>query len=420
MFPISNNPRPKILIFRNELLPASETFVLAQASALHLFETCFAGVHAASNCLRLPTQPMLLDDSSSFWGKLRRRVFWRSGVAPDFHRRLKQLKPALIHAHFAIDAAAALPIAQRLRVPLVVTLHGYDVTSSDKTLSRSPEGRCYLRRRRQLWEEAAAFVCISRFLYDRALAAGFPRAKLRVHYTGTDFSLFTPSQAERDPNLIVFVGRLVEKKGCRYLLDALEVVRRTLPDVRLVCIGDGPLRGVLQAQAAAANLPCTFVGPQSPVTVRNYLAQARIFCVPSVEATTGDSEGLGMVFVEAQAMGTPVVSFRHGGIPEVVLHGHTGLLAPERNRDLLAAHLLTLLQDDNVWRRFSERGAQWVSRAFDLANQTLELEAIYRQVLQSASCPAFVTLRELQPEPGTAYASTTAAQATSSPQGHRP
>jgi glycosyltransferase involved in cell wall biosynthesis len=197
MFPIPSNPKPKILIFRNELLPASETFVLAQASALHLFETCFAGVHAASNCLRLPTQPVLLDDSSSFWGKLRRRVFWRSGVAPDFHRRLQQLKPALIHAHFAIDAAAALPIAQRLRVPLVVTLHGYDVTSSDKTLSRSPEGRCYLRRRRQLWEEAAAFVCISRFLYDRALAAGFPRAKLRVHYTGTDFSLFTPSQAER-------------------------------------------------------------------------------------------------------------------------------------------------------------------------------------------------------------------------------
>jgi glycosyltransferase involved in cell wall biosynthesis len=414
------NPKPRVLIFRNELLPGSETFIRAQASALQLFEPCFVGVHAALHSLPLSEQPVLLDSSSGLMGKLRRRAFWRSGVAPDFYRRLEQLKPALLHAHFAIDAAAALPIAKRLRIPLVVTLHGYDVTSSDTTLRRSPEGRCYLRRRRQLWEEAATFVCISRFLYDRALAAGFPREKLRVHYTGTDFSLFAPCQVERDPNLIVFVGRLVEKKGCRYLLDALEMVRRTLPNVRLVCIGDGPLREGLQAQAAAAHLPCTFVGSQSPMTVRNYLAQARIFCVPSVEATTGDSEGLGMVFVEAQAMGVPVVSFRHGGIPEVVLHGHTGLLAPERNRDLLAAHLLTLLQDDNMWQRFSERGAQWVSRAFDLAKQTLELEAVYRQALQSASYSASVELREPQPGPVTAYASTTTARATSSPQGHHP
>lgn len=374
--------KPKVLLFRNELLPASETFIPAQAAALRLFDPRFAGVHAALNSLRLPSQPVLLESDASFMGKLRRRVFWRSSFAPALYRRIEELKPALIHAHFAVDGAAALPIARRLGVPLVVTLHGYDITSSDATWKSSPQGRRYLKSRERLWEEAAAFLCISRFLYERALAVGFPREKLRVHYTGTDLSLFTPSSHERDPNLIVFVGRLVEKKGCRYLLDALELVRRAHPAVKLVCIGDGPLREALRAQVKAANLPCTFLGSQIQEVVREYLAKARIFCVPSVEASTGDSEGLGMVFIEAQAMGTPVVSFRHGGIPEVVLHGQTGLLAPERNRELLACHLLTLLHDDGTWQRFSVRGPQWVRRAFDLQTQTLELEAIYRQVLQ--------------------------------------
>ena len=374
--------KPKVLLFRNELLPASETFIRAQAGALRFFDPWFAGVHAAMDSLRLPSQPVLLERDASFMGKLRRRVFWRSSLAPALYRRIEELKPALIHAHFAVDGAAALPIARRMGVPLVVTLHGYDVTSSDATWKSSPQGRRYLKSRERLWKEAAGFLCISRFLYERALAVGFPREKLRVHYTGTDLSLFVPSSSERDPNLIVFVGRLVEKKGCGYLLDALELVRRAHPAVQLVCIGDGPLRQTLRAQVEAAKLPCTFLGSQRQEVVRDYLAKARIFCVPSVEASTGDSEGLGMVFVEAQAMGTPVVSFRHGGIPEVVLHGQTGFLAPERNRDLLACHLLTLLRDDITWQRMSERGPQWVRRAFDLQTQTLELEAFYRQVLQ--------------------------------------
>jgi glycosyltransferase involved in cell wall biosynthesis len=381
--PISTE-KPRVLIFRNELLPASETFIRAQAGALRLFEPRFVGVHAALKSLGLPSQPLLLESEATVFGKVRRHLFWRSSFAPGFYRRIEELRPALIHAHFAVDAAAALPIARRLGLPLVVTLHGYDVTSSDRALRDSPQGRRYLKSRKRLWQEAAVFLCISRFLYERALAAGFPREKLRVHYTGTDLSLFASSSSERDPDLIVFVGRLVEKKGCRYLLDALELVRREHPSVHLVCIGDGPLRETLQAQVERADLPCRFLGSQRQEVVREYLAKARLFCVPSVEASTGDSEGLGMVFVEAQAMGTPVVSFRHGGIPEVVLHGQTGFLAPERNRDLLACCLLKLLQDDATWSRLSGRGPQWVRRAFDLQTQTLELEAVYRQVLQHA------------------------------------
>ena len=379
----ANAKRPAVLIFRNELLPPSETFILAQANALRGFAPSFACVHRSLHSLDLPSQPTQLDPTSNALGKLRRRIFWRSGFAPSFYRHIALLQPALIHAHFAIDGAAALPLAHRLQIPLVVTLHGYDVTSSDSALSATAQGRLYLRNRSRLFHQAAIFFCISRYIYERALAAGFPREKLRVHYTGTDLDLFTESSLPRDPHMIVFVGRLVEKKGCRYLLDALQLARRQHPQVHLVCIGDGPLRGSLTRRAAASSLPCTFLGVQPAEVVKRYLAQARIFCAPSLAAASGDSEGLGMVFAEAQAMGTPVVSFRHGGVPEIVLNGETGLLAPERDTETLAAHLLTLLQDDDRWARYSARGRHWVRRAFDLRQQTYELEDIYREVLHT-------------------------------------
>jgi colanic acid/amylovoran biosynthesis glycosyltransferase len=373
--------KPTVLIFRNELLPKSETFVEAQASALRSFQPRFAGVHAAQQSLNVPSCPVFVDASSSVLGKLRRQLFWSTSIAPKFYRELQAMHPCLLHAHFALDGAAALPISDLLGIPLVVTLHGYDVTSSDSSLSQGREGKVYLRRRELLWKRATAFVCVSRFIRDKAVEKGFPEDKLVVHYTGIDTSLFTRAPRERDRNLIVFVARLVEKKGCKYLLDALAIVRKEHPAVRLAVIGGGPLESELRDTCRSANLPCKFLGALSSHGVREQLARARIFCVPSVTARNGDSEGLGMVFAEAQAMGTPVASFAHGGIPEVVLIGETGLLAPERESHLLAANLVRLLIDDGLWAKMSLRGPGWVSEMFDLHKQTTHLEQIYAEVI---------------------------------------
>jgi colanic acid/amylovoran biosynthesis glycosyltransferase len=180
---------------------------------------------------------------------------------------------------------------------------------------------------------------------------------------------------------LLFVGRFVEKKGCHYLLSALAEVRKHHPAVSLTLIGSGPLEPMLRQRAAAENLPCEFLGMQPASIVKNYMARARVFCAPSIAASNGDSEGLGMVFAEAQAMGTPVASFRHGGIPEVVKHQRTGLLAPERDSDVLADHLLRLLRDDTTWAEYSQQGVRWVQERFDIVKQTVLLEQIYSQLL---------------------------------------
>jgi colanic acid/amylovoran biosynthesis glycosyltransferase len=380
-FSSSSSITRKIVIFRNELLPTSETFIEAQSNALVEFEPIFAGVHAAQKSLDLLTAPVLIDSTSDLVGKLRRHLYWRQSIAPGFYSKLQKKNPSLLHAHFALDGAAAMPIAKHLKIPLIVTLHGYDVTSDESSFRKFEEGRLYLRRRESLWKHASVFLCISQFIRERAIQKGFPRSKLRVHYTGIDLSLFAANGGERDRNLIVFVGRLVEKKGCERLLESLALVRNEHPTVRLIVIGAGPLETKLREKVTAEHLPCTFLGAQPQKVVREYLARARLLCVPSLTAANGDSEGLGMVFAEAQAMGTPVVSFLHGGIDEVVLRGRTGLLANEGNILELAKNLLLLLREDDRWSRYSEQGARWVREAFDLRKQTEQLEEIYQAVL---------------------------------------
>jgi hypothetical protein len=114
------------------------------------------------------------------------------------------------------------------------------------------------------------------------------------------------------------------------------------------------------------------------------MSRARVLCNPSVTAASGDVEGFGMVFAEAQAVGTPVVSFAHAAIPEAVNHGVTGLLCPERSVEPLAEALLTFLTDDSFWFRASQFAAAWVRDHFDIARQTRKLETIYDGCLEQS------------------------------------
>ena len=181
--------------------------------------------------------------------------------------------------------------------------------------------------------------------------------------------------------MVLFVGRLVEKKGCSFLLKAMERVQASLPDVELVVIGDGKLRDKLESEAASRLKHYRFLGSQPYNTVQEWMGKASVFCVPSITANSGDAEGFGMVFIEAQASGLPVVSFDSGGIPEAVAHNKTGYLAPEGDWNSLANYILRLLANQATWQDFSHAGIDRVKHMFNLEMQTAKLEAIYDEVL---------------------------------------
>ena len=138
-------------------------------------------------------------------------------------------------------------------------------------------------------------------------------------------------------------------------------------EARLVVIGDGTFRAPLEQLNRELGVGADFLGELPQQTVRPWLERARVFCGPSVTLEDGMSEAFGNVFSESQAMGVPVVSFRHGGIPETMRDGITGLLAPERDVEQLAAHLTRYLEDNSFWAKSREEGMRWVGSSLTSA-----------------------------------------------------
>lgn len=370
-----------VLIFRGLLLPPSETFVLAQASALERYRPVFCGLTDAPRSLPVP-RPIRLTRHDALFARYRMEAYRRLRWAPGFHQSVRRAHPALIHSHFAVDGTDALGMQKDLHLPMVVTLHGFDVSTSDEDFARSRSGRLFLSRRQQLWQRASHFVCVSKAIHEIAMRAGYPEQKLIVRYIGIDCDKFVAAPAaDREENLILFVARLVEKKGCEYLIRAAAQLRARHREARLVIIGDGPLRSELEQLAVSLRVPAEFLGVQGPDAVRGWMQRARVLCNPSVTAGNGDTEGLGMVLAEAQATGLPVVSTQHGGIPEVVRDGETGLLARERSAEELASHLERMLADRAFWGACSERAKRWIREQFDIRRCTAGLEEVYDEAI---------------------------------------
>lgn len=373
-----------VVIFRNRLLPYSETFILAQGERLQRFQAHYAGLRKVRG-LETPADRTVTLNHGGFSGAAREFAYSVFGSVPRRFRELGRLAPALVHAHFGTSGIRALPLARRLGVPLVVTFHGSDATRHDRYARGSLlRRRQYLRRRRTLAHEAALIVAVSDFIKDSLVEKGFPAEKIVVHHIGVDTDYFRlVSPATREP-VVLFVGRLVEKKGCEFLIRAMQKVQQTHPEAELVVLGDGPLRARLESQARALNR-VRFLGSVPPAEVKQWMCRARVFSVPSIRAESGDAEGFGMVFAEANALGLPVASFASGGIVTSVAHEETGLLAEERDWEALAANISRLFRDHDLWQRMSRAGETRVRTHFNLANQTRKLEELYDEVLSKAA-----------------------------------
>lgn len=372
---------PAVVIYCERLLSHSETFVRSQAEALQHFIPYYAGSRRVAG-LPLPEERTLVVNPGGLLGKTSEVSYKLCGFAPAFFQRVRKLNPLLIHAHFGPNGAMALPLVRDLAVPLIVTFHGYDATVKDEYARRSDNTyRVYLRRRELLRHETRLFIAVSEYIKEKLLEQGFPPEKIVVHYIGVDTENFQPDPSVQRSPIVLFVGRLIEKKGCEYLIRAMSQVQAVMPDVELVVIGDGPLRIDLEGLAAKKLRRYRFLGGQPSHVVKSWMNQALLLAAPSVTASTGDCEGLPTVIIEAQAMGLPVVSSFHSGIPELVIQEKTGFLVAERDWEDLAKHILLLLEDVELRHRFTQAGQSRVRTLFNLQKQTLALEEIYKQLL---------------------------------------
>ncbi|MEM9952242.1 MAG: glycosyltransferase [Chloroflexota bacterium] len=374
-----------IIIYANKVSRRSETFIYNPALIMQRYYPYFVGSRRGDG-LPLPQERVFIVNGKGRYGRYRQRLMYtllgHAGISL-IANRLKPLQPQLIQSHFGFDAVDSVPLAKRLGIPLIVYYHGFDATFTLDYAESNTHLTRYLHQLPNIIEEVTLVLTASDFLRQRVLDLGYSPEKVRTHYIGIDPVTEPPLPFEKREKRVVFVARLVDKKGTSYLIDAMQLVQQKYPELELVIVGDGINREALESQAES--LPnCRFVGWQSPEQVDQWMKTSLIFSVPSVEAQNGDSEGFGMVFIEAQRVGTPVVSTHHGGIVESVLDGETGLLVPERNAVALAQAIIRLYTDHDLWRTFSQAGYDRVQREFGLQTLTAKLETIYDEVLSDS------------------------------------
>lgn len=276
-------------------------------------------------------------------------------------RALRDIQPDVILAHFGGTGAAIAPMAHELGIPLVVVFHAFDL------FMRHFQPSTYSA----LWNTGAHAVAISGHGKKRVIELGCPANRVTVIHCGVDITRFTQMKRDRPDTpefRLVSIGRLVEKKGFDDLLRAVALLReRRAPTVRADIWGEGPLKRRLKSQAQALGIgnAVVFKGIVSSRDVPRLMRDYDAFVLPSRTASNGDTEGIPITLLEAQAAGLPVVATTHAGIPEAVPPPNREWLAGEGDIVDLTDKLQSLAsRPPEEWTAIGCRGRQWVRRHF--------------------------------------------------------
>ncbi|MGE0492892.1 MAG: glycosyltransferase [Vulcanimicrobiota bacterium] len=373
--------RPTAIIFTDRLLPFSQAFIKRQGEALRDYRPLFLGLRPGGQRDWLTAESVLLCEHESWLGIL------AFGLGLPSHRLLAELRgrnPAIIHAHFGPNGLLALPLARALGLPLVVTYHGYDAFRHSLLQEVGWLGRYYALNKWRLPGSICRILCVSEALRTELIRKGFSPALLETHYIGVDTDVFAPlPESEPRQNWLAFVGRLVPDKGCDVAIRVAARLQQTFADLRLKIVGDGPERPALTLLAESLGCNADFMGVLPDDEIRAMLARSKALIGPSRAMPSGAVEAFGLVFIEAQSCGTPVLATRLGGIPEGVSEERTGFLFPQDAVPRAVEFGRRLLADDRLWQTMSRAARDHAVANFDLEAQTRKLERIYDEVRRS-------------------------------------
>ncbi|MDP2652917.1 MAG: glycosyltransferase [Candidatus Omnitrophota bacterium] len=377
--------RPVVAHVNRGAFTPSQTFVYFFVSHLKFFRA----VCLAEEIANLETFPFPRGDiyriapgRFPFWDFYRR---WRYGpLGMDAAKAIQALRTTgaqCIHAHFGPNGYFSLALRRALKIPLVTSFYGYDVTK----LSREEEWRT---KYRELFCEGDCFLVEGPVMRFRLAELGCPPEKIRIQRIGVPVAKMAPPvrSKTRDKTVIVFCGRFVEKKGLKYALRALAEVKRTKDRFEFRVIGDGPEKQKVSELIGRLGLN----GHVKLLGFLNYdryldeLGRADMLLQPSVTAADGDTEGgAPTVILEAQALGVPVISTTHADIPSVVVPGKSAVLSPERDVELLSRNILFLLKNPGVRQDMGLRGREFVGEHHDIRKEAPRLEAIYQSLIEA-------------------------------------
>jgi len=322
--------------------------------------------------LRTKLIPPRLKDLWSGSGDLRDKGRFRE--AAFLGRKLKAAGVSHVHVHFAgLASRTAWWIKRLYNIPYSFTGHANDI------FCPKPDQRVGLG---DLVRDASFVVIVSDFGANW-LRSRFPESGHKIHrvYNGLDLSLFKPAAPAAEPLRLLTVGRLIEKKGFRYLIDACHLLRVAGFNFGCQIVGEGPEHSRLQELIDQYNLSdvVRLTGPLTQTELSELLAQSSIFVFPAVHDGAGDTDNLPTVLIEAMASHLPVVSTEVAGIPEIVQQNVNGILVPEKDPAQLADAIRTIASDADLLKRFGSASRRVAEEKFALFRTVGQLKRLFAQ-----------------------------------------
>lgn len=364
---------PKVLHYKTNFLNISETFIDRLVKNHKRFSPvalCFRPRFFTEDIpvYTLPAKGL------SRWMNI--AAFHLNAPLPCYYKTTKKLRPDVIHAHFGFDAVKLIQISNSLEIPLVVSFYGSDV-------SRLPSEFGWKRRYKKLAQYGTLFIAASEVMKKSLIELGFPADKIRVVRFGVDLTASSYLEEYMPVPKIMMVGRMVEKKGFIYAIQAVQVLKKRGIKVELNLYGNGPLMQELKEKTESLGLSeqVLFHGYQPVETILEAHNNHSILLAPSVTAKDGDMEGLPNTILEAMARGTPVVASRHAAIPEVITHQETGFLVEEKNLIELADTLENILTGAYDLESIRCKARKVVESDYSVNRMVTNVEKLYNEVL---------------------------------------
>ncbi len=317
-----------------------------------------------------------------FWLKYIRKepaIVYR-GEYGVLNRILAAREADMMHVYFGHTGVHLLPVLKRWPKPTVVSFHGMDVQPREDQPG-------YIDRLRDMLQFLPMVMARSESLKQRLIELGCPEEKIRLNRTAIPADEFPyierAAPTTGDPWHLVQACRLIEKKGLDVTLRVFAAFAADHPGAKLTIAGDGPLREAIAKQAAELGISecVNLVGFLSGEELRDLFHSAHIFIHPSRLTADKNQEGIPNAMLEAMATGLPVLATLHGGIPEAVENGKTGLLVAEDDEAALLGCLRELAADFGRWQTMGAAAAMAIRENFDVAQQIARLEGHYQELM---------------------------------------
>ena len=308
------------------------------------------------------------------------QILWR--LLPERFRDrtlaayLKKNKFDVVLVEYGITGLAIMNACERANIPFIVHFHGYDAYCHECL-------EMYSDRYKLMFNKAAAIIAVSKDMVEQLVSLGAIREKISYIPSGADTNMFADAAPGKSGPIFVSVGRFVDKKAHYLTLLAFKKVNERFPQAKLIFAGDGPFLGICKeiANAYGLNGSVTFLGSVPHEKVVEIMRTARAFVLHCITPDSGNREGTPNVVMEASAVGLPIVSTKHAGIMDVVVHGETGFLVDERDVDAMAEYMIKLLEKPKQAEKMGRAGRERIKQYFTIEISSEKVWQLMKKVV---------------------------------------